>query len=143
MKNTDRILRSSLLATAMLPASMAWATISAELPPARTAGPVTYLSGGGDPAQARAMDAAAHGYPLELLFFWGRGQKETPVPVEWSIKNAAGRELLDARASGPEVLASLPDGRYTVTARYEERTLSRVVLLHRGMRDTVILEWPS
>jgi len=142
MKNRNRILLASLLTTS-LPLSAAWAAMSHDMPPSKTVGPVTYLSGGSDPAQAKAMNSEASRYPLELMFFWGRGQKETPVPVEWSIKNAAGRELLDAPSSGPEVLASLPDGRYKVTARYDETTISRTVNVHRGIHDTVILEWPS
>jgi hypothetical protein len=70
------------------------------------------------------MDAEAARYPLELIFLWGRGQKETPVDVEWSIRNTAGDELAHARSSGPEILASLPDGRYRVTARHDATTLS-------------------
>lgn len=142
MKNRNRILLASLLAIS-LPASTGWAAIDSNVPSSKTVGPVTYLSGGGDPAQAKAMNSEAGRYPLELLFFWGRGQKETPVPVEWSIRNATGRELLDAPSSGPEVLATLPDGRYKVTARYKDSTISRVVNVHRGTPDTVVLEWPS
>ncbi|HTP99914.1 MAG TPA: hypothetical protein VMN56_11350 [Casimicrobiaceae bacterium] len=113
------------------------------MPAAKTAGPVTYVSGGDAAGQAKAMDAKASGYPLEMLFLWGRGAKETPIDVNWSIKDAAGHELVDARSSGPEVLASLPNGRYTVTARYDETTLSRNVNVHKGTHDTVVMEWPS
>lgn len=143
MKINNRILWLSLLAATPFAASTGWASVNADIPSAKTAGPVTYLSGGSDPAQAKAMNSEASRYPLELLFFWGRGQKETPIDVEWSIKNAAGHELVDARSSGPEVLASLPNGRYTVTARYDETTLSRVVNIRRGMHDNVVMEWPS
>jgi hypothetical protein len=142
MENRNRILWTSLLA-ASLPVSTAWASISSDMPPSKSAGPITYVSGSSDPAQAKAMSSEAASYPLELVFFWGRGQKETPVTVDWSIKDAAGHEMLDAPSSGPEVLASLPDGRYTVTARYKETTLSRVLAVHKGIHDTVVLEWPS
>ena len=115
-----------------------------QLPRAQSAGPVTYVSGGSDPVQAQAMRKAAAHYPLEVDLLWGRGAKETPIAgVEWSIRNAAGRKLVDASSSGPLVLASLPDGRYTVTARYEQSTLSRVVDVHKGSHNTVVLEWPQ
>lgn len=143
MKISNRMLWLSLLAMTPFAASTAWASLSSDMPPAKTAGPITYFSGGSTSAQAEAMNSEAARYPLEMLFFWGRGQKETPVDVQWSIKNAAGHELVDARSSGPEVLASLPDGRYTVTARYNEATLSRNVTVHKGKLDDVILEWPS
>jgi hypothetical protein len=115
-----------------------------QLPPAQIVGPVTYVSGGSDPLQAQVMRRAAAHYPLELDLLWGRGAKETPIAgVEWSIHNSAGHKLVDASSSGPLVLASLPDGRYTVTARYEGDELSRVVDVHRGKHDTVVLEWPQ
>jgi hypothetical protein len=142
MKTSNRMLWLSLLAMTPLAASTAWAS-SSDMPPAKTAGPITYFSGGSTSAQSEAMNSEADRYPLEMLFLWGRGQKETPLDVEWSIKNAAGHELVDARSSGPEVLASLPDGRYTVTGRYNETTLSRVVTVHKGKHDDVVLEWPS
>ena len=146
LKRTKQILRLSLFAVTAFTSFVALAAtapVSSGMPPAKRAGQITYFSGGGTPAQVNAMDTQANRYPLELLFLWGRGEKETPVDVAWSIKNAAGRELVDASASGPEVLASLPDGRYTVVARYDETTLSRTVLVHRGKHDTVVLEWPS
>lgn len=144
MKYTNRILLSSLLAMAPFSISMCWASASPSLPPAQHAGPITYISGGGTPAQAEAIGQKAAGYPLELDFLWGRGAKETPIAnVDWSIRNAPGHEMLDAHSNGPEVLASLPNGRYTVTARYEGTTRSRVVDVHQGMHDTVVLEWPQ
>jgi hypothetical protein len=141
MKTGNRTLLLTLLAITTFPA---WASISSDLPRAQSAGSVKYLSGGSDPAQAKAMRSEAPGYPLELDFLWGRGQKETQLTgVQWSIGDAAGHQLVNASSGGPEVLASLPDGRYTVTARYEETTLSRVVSVHKGIHDTVVLEWPS
>jgi hypothetical protein len=148
MKQTSSMKLTALVATGLLIAApAARATVrdtTGELPPAQSVGPVTYVSGGGDPAQAQAMRRAAAHYPLELDLLWGRGAKETPIAgVEWSIRNAAGRTLVDATSTGPLVLASLPDGRYTVTARYEATALSRVVDVHERRHDTVVLEWPQ
>lgn len=132
-----------LLSAAPFALSSASASADANLPSAKTVGSITYISGGDTPAQAKAIDADASHYPVELLFLWGRGQKETPVDAAWSIKNAEGHEFVHASANGPEVLASLPNGRYTVTARYNETTLSRVVTVRKGSLDEVVLEWPS
>ena len=115
-----------------------------QLPPAEHAGPVTYLNGGAEARQAEAMHRAAFNYPLELDFLWGRGAKESQISkVEWSIQNAAGHELVDARASGPIVLASLPDGHYTVKATYDGKALTRDVVVRKGKQDKVLLEWPQ
>jgi hypothetical protein len=144
MRTHNRVLLVSLLAAMSLPTATALASVDAALPPAQRAGSITYLSGGSDPAQATAMRGVEARYPLELNFLWGRGAKETEVAgVEWSIRNAAGHELLDVRSGGPLVLASLPDGRYTVTARYDGTALSRAVAVHKGMHDDLLLEWPE
>lgn len=144
MKYTNRILLMSLFATTVLPASLCWASINPETPPPITVGSITYLNGGRDATQAQAMRSEAARYPLELQFLWGRGAKETSIGnVDWSIQNATGHRLLEASSNGPLVLASLPNGRYRVTARYEGKTLSRVVNVHKGTHETVVLEWPQ
>ena len=144
MKSSHRVVALKLLAIALLPASTCWAALNPDLPPKQSIGTVTYRSGGGEPAEAKAMSRAAAGYPLELDFLWGRGAKETPVGnVDWSLRNASGNILLDSLGDGPVVLASLPAGRYTVTAEYDGKTLSRVVDVRKGAHDDVAMEWPQ
>jgi hypothetical protein len=144
MKVINRMFLSSALFVTLAPAMSAWASVNSDLPPRQVHGSVVYLSGGSSAAQAVAMRSERANYPLELNFLWGRGAKETPIAVvDWSIKNAAGHSLLDASSSGPVVLASVPDGRYTVTARYEGRTLSRTATVRKGTHDTVVMEWPQ
>lgn len=144
MQALNGFLLVGVVALMPVPAAMATAPAAAALPPAQVTGPITYLSGGTDPAQAAAMEGAAARYPLELDFLWGRGPKETEISgVEWSIRNAAGHDMLDASSGGPIVLALLPNGRYTVTAHYEGNTRSRVVSVNKGTHDTVLLEWPQ
>lgn len=144
MQALNRYLMVGAVSMAIMPAAMAMASPESALPPQHTAGPVTYLNGGSDPAQATAMNGAAARYPLELEFLWGRGAKESEIArVQWSVRNAAGHEMIDGSAGGPMVLASLPDGRYTVTATYDGDTLSRTVSVRKGMHDDVLLEWPQ
>jgi len=119
-------------------------TTMSQLPPAEHVGPVTYVSGRADAKQAEAMRHATASYPLELDFLWGRGAKETQIAnVEWSLHNAAGDTLIYAHSTGPMVLASLPDGHYTVTATYDGRALTRDVSVQKGRHDRVVLEWPQ
>jgi hypothetical protein len=115
-----------------------------EIPPAQHAGPVTYVSGGGDAVQADALQRQAAKYPLEFDFLWGRGAKETAIAnVDWSLKNDKTGQAVDAHSTGPMVLASLPDGHYTVTATYDGKTLSRDVDVQRRKHDQLLLEWPE
>jgi hypothetical protein len=90
------------------------------------------------------MHRQAAKYPLEFDFMWGRGEKETPITgVEWSLRNAAGHVLVNASAGGPVVLASLPAGHYTLTARYQGTELSRAIDVRKHGHETVVLEWPQ
>ena len=143
MNPCTRIL-SSALAALLVPAAIAVASTNPDLPSRHVQGSVAYLSGGSDLAQAAAMRSESARYPLELDFLWGRGAKETPVAaVDWAIKDAAGHPLVGAPASGPVVLASVPEGRYTVTARYEGKEVSRAVNVRKGTHDTIVMEWPQ
>jgi hypothetical protein len=144
MKSSNRTLFLSALVASLVPPTLVWASASPDLPPTQVRGDVAFVSGGSDPAQAAAMRGEAANYPLELDFLWGRGAKETPVAdVEWSIRNPAGKLLLDASSGGPVVLASLPDGRYTITGHHDGKAISRVVAVHKGAHDDVLLEWPE
>ena len=107
-------------------------------------GAVTYLTGGTQAPQAEAMYAAAANYPLQLDFLWGRGAKESEISkVDWSIQNPAGQTLVNAQSTGPIVLASLPDGHYTVKAMHDGTELTRNITVQNGKQDTVLLEWPQ
>ena len=144
MGTRNLVILVSLLAMTTLPAGAAWATRDGTLPPEQKAGSVAFLSGGSDPGQASAMQNAAARYPLEVEFLWGRGAKETDIAgVDWSIRDEDGHVLLDRRSGDPIVLASLPDGRYNVTATYDGTTLSRVVTVRKGLHDDLLLEWPQ
>jgi len=138
-----RLFSLGVAVTGLALAAPATGTVS-QLPPTEHAGPVTFISGGTDANQADAMQRATASYPLELDFLWGRGAKETEIAnVEWSIRNTTGQTLADARSTGPMVLASLPDGRYTVTATYDGKALTRDVTVQKGKHDRVVLEWPQ
>jgi hypothetical protein len=77
---------------------------------------ITYLSGGFDREEALAMQAEARSYPLSLVFSAGE-HKDPVADVKVTIKDAAGKLLLDTYATGPIMLVTLPAGRYTITAQ--------------------------
>lgn len=142
MESLTQLLVSSFVVVISAAPSMALAC--SELPAARHAGSVTYLSGGNTPAQEQAMQNDVKRYPLELRFVWGRGVKETLVNANgWSIRDAAGIVVAMGSSSGPIVLASLPNGRYTVLATYNGDTLTRIVQVCEGVQNDVLLEWPQ
>jgi hypothetical protein len=133
---------SSFLVVISAAASMVWAR--SELPGAQHAGPLTDVPGGNTPAQQQATQNDAMRYPLEVRFLWGRGAKETPVNAyRWSIRTATGHVAAMGSSSGPIVLASVRDGRYTVQATYHDVTVTRPVQVRRGVHKYVLLEWPQ
>ena len=110
---------------------------------AHEVGPVTYLNIDDQALRDGALgDKEAALYPLELDFLWGRGWKQTRIDgVEWTIATPSGHPLAKAPASGPVVLAALPDGRYTVTGSHDGKSVRRSVTVRQGEQATVPLEW--
>lgn len=144
MQARARPLLSALVAATSAAATLAWASTNPELPVVHREGPVAYVTGGSTLGQERAMQDEAAQYPLELQFLWGRGAKETPVTVShWSIRDGYGHEVAAGKEGGPILLASLPDGRYVVSATYDGNIVNRVVRVSRGVHDDVLLEWPQ
>lgn len=102
----------------------ALAATQAALPKAQTQGAITYVSGGIGRDEAMAMKRATSRYSLSMVFSAGK-HNEYVADVDVTIKNAAGKTLLSAVASGPIMLVKLPPAQYTVTAKFDGKTLSR------------------
>jgi hypothetical protein len=138
-------LKGTVAAAALLCAATgAWATTSPSLPKEHSSGSVTYLSGGMAENQEGAMQQVAPKYPLELWFTQGAKAAEqftTNVPV--SIEDHAGNVILDARAAGPMMLATLPDGWYTITAQKNGKLERRNIRIQHGDQDTVVFNWKA
>ncbi|WP_052406233.1 carboxypeptidase-like regulatory domain-containing protein [Paraburkholderia heleia] len=98
------------------------------LPPVQHQGDIAFLSGGIGLSESTAIKDAMHRYPLTIEFA-GTGHSGNVylanVPVE--IYDLHGHTVLKTTAAGPFLLASLPDGQYRVTARYNGKDESREV----------------
>lgn len=142
--NRTRLISLGVAVTGLALSLPAASKTLSQLPTAEHAGPITYLSGGSDARQADAMRHATASYPLELDFLWGRGAKESPIAnVDWSLKNDKTGQAIAAHSTGPIVLATLPDGHYTLRATYDGKSLTRDVSVQKGKHDRLVLEWPE
>jgi hypothetical protein len=116
----------------------------ANLPPLHQQGAVTYLSGGVGSDQSAALKEVMHTYPLALEFTGAtRHGNEYLADVPVHIADMNGKTLLNATSDGPFMLASLPDGRYTVTASHDGKTQQRVVDVKSSGHVRAMFVWPT
>ncbi|BCG04622.1 hypothetical protein PPGU19_091900 (plasmid) [Paraburkholderia sp. PGU19] len=124
-------------------ANVAFAATSS-LPPIQHQGNVVYLSGGIGSDQSAALKDEMHKYPLVLEFAGKTHQgNEYLADVLVNITDMHGATLLDTTSQGPFMLASLPNGRYRVTASYEGHTQQRVVDVTLMTHIRILFLWPT
>ncbi len=144
----------------MKPASMKWASTAVvvamtlampafgadrtALPAETTQGSVRYVSGGVGEDSATAFKQAAAKYPLELLF----AQKASPndvylAGVKVTVRDRAGKVVLDAVADGPYLLAAMPAGRYQIEANHEGVAKTQAVEIASGKHQRVVMVWTA
>lgn len=114
------------------------------LPPLQHQGDIDYLSGGVGSDQSAALKDAMRKYPLALEFTGKThhgNEYLSDIPVE--ITDMHGAMRLNATARGPFMLASLPGGRYKVTASYRGKTQQRVVDITSSARVRTLFLWPT
>lgn len=139
--------RKAALIAAILAAAQASNTVLAApvmLPAVHQRGSVKYVSGGIGSDQSAALKSAMHQYPLSLEFAGKTGYgNEYLSDVRVRIADMQGAKRLIAIAHGPFLLASLPEGRYKVTAIYRGKTQQRAVKVSSGAHVHLLFVWRS
>ena len=139
----SRITAAIALCSVILALPPAAAT-AGDMPSPRTAGAITYLTGGVGRREADAIRQVAHYYPLELEFLL----KATPNDeylsgVRVRIRDAQQKLVLNVTAEGPFLLANLPAGRYTVSAERNGRIEERSVEVVHDHHQHILFEWQN
>ena len=113
------------------------------LPQARTFAGVSYITGGIGLDESTAIKAAEKDFTLSLLFAqYKRGEYLSDVKV--SIKDKAGKTVLDAVSDGPMLLAKLPAGVYKISAEHDGSALSKTVRIGaKGVTRAVFVWQPT
>ena len=101
-------------------------------PPVRT--------GGIGEEERRALESDAR-YNLKLVAANRAGQYISDV--DGTIVDERGAVVVAARIAGPWLLADLPPGRYRVVAVYEGTRQSRDVVVGRGGRQEIVMQWDA
>ncbi|WP_028007195.1 carboxypeptidase-like regulatory domain-containing protein [Solimonas flava] len=127
---------------AVMLSSVAAASPAAALPPLQTQGEIRYLSGGIGSDEAAAIQAAREQFALSISLSARSGGRDVYLAtVPLTIRDDAGRTLLDVVSDGPYLLVQLPPGRYEIAARYGGETRTRVVQLVAGRPQRLALSW--
>ena len=117
----------------MIVFAAAAAAVSAQpAPPVRT--------GGIGEEERRALESDSR-YNLKLVAANRAGQYISDVDV--TIVDERGAGVVAARMAGPWLLADLPPGRYRVVAVYEGTRQSRDVVVGRGGRQEIVMQWDA
>ncbi len=125
-------------------AAMVFATLTmAQTAPEKTAtqNGVSFISGGIGMDSEERLKAREKEFNLKLVFTLVEGNYVADVGV--TIKNAAGKTMVEHVADGPFFMAKLPAGAYSVTAAYEGKTQTRKVSVRDGRLHTEHIRWPS
>jgi|KBSMisStaDraftv2_1062788.scaffolds.fasta_scaffold24226_4 hypothetical protein len=134
-----------LVSVSLLGLGSASSAIGADAPAATTKqGSVNYMTGGVGDDDIAALKRAAVSYPLELEFSQqAQPKSEFIADVKVTVRDRAGKVLLDAASGGPFMLVDLPTGRYDVEASYEGQSKRQSVDVRKDQHRKVVFVWPS
>ncbi len=120
-------------------------TLSAEPIPMHDmhAGEVSYLTGGIGSSEAESMRAAAKDYALEIVFVQKLKQLEEFISdVKVKIKDSQKNTVLDVITEGPFLLVNLPNGKYIITAEFNNDTKQQKVNIGAKKHQKIVFWWP-
>jgi hypothetical protein len=108
---------------------------------AKSAGGVSYVSGGVGTTSIERLNALSADFNLKLVFALKSGDYVDGVQV--GIADAAGKALVEAKSEGPWFLTKLPAGNFQITATFAGKTEKRSVTIGADKLRTVDFRWAS
>ncbi len=102
---------------------------------------VALVSGGIGVDSQQRLKALEPQFNLKLVFTLVEGNYVSDVAV--TVRNAAGKVLVEHVADGPFLLVKLPAGRYDVAAVYGGTRKQLQVNVREGRLQTEYVRWPS
>ena len=136
----DFLVKTALFAgLALLPAVVPAQDESVPPPEPRTAGELTYLSGGVGIDEREAMSAQMGDYNLRLKFAAVGGAYLGKVMVK--IEDRNGRTLLETESDGPWLFVKMPKGKYKLIVENDGDSQVRNVDLSKKAVADEIFRW--
>jgi hypothetical protein len=106
-------------------------------------GKVRYISGGIADSGMKAIDAEENNYNLKMLFV-SKDKGAYLANVGVTITDSKGGTLLQATTKGPVLLAKIPPGKYTVTAKASGgSSLNRMIDVGNDHLSSYVLRYPA
>jgi hypothetical protein len=100
---------------------------------------IPYITGGVGLNERRALERIGRDYNLKLVFAVTGGSYLGEVQV--SIKDMAGRVILETVSDGPWFFTDLPTGKYSVTAQVDGQGQRKVFRVSQRRQKTVSFFW--
>ena len=115
----------------------------AQLPPSKTQGDATFITGGIGSDESSAMFAAAKKWSLliEMSEIDGSGRGVWIAGINIRVLNAKQQTILETVCDGPLMLLNALPGQYTIEASYQGKLLKRSVVLKEGDSQKLTLFW--
>lgn len=114
------------------------------LPPERSQGAVTYVSGGIGKDESDAMKQAAPRFSLAIEMASPASPRAQYVAdVKIDIRDQHGATVLSTVSDGPMLLANLPPGRYTVNAAKNGASQQRNIVVGSGKPVRAVFSFPE
>jgi hypothetical protein len=115
----------------------------AQLPPSKTQGDISFITGGIGSDESSAIFAAAKKWSLliEMSEIDGGGRGVWIAGIDIRVLNEKQQTLLETICDGPLMLLNIPPGQYTVEASYQGKLLKRNVTLKEGDSQKLTLFW--
>jgi hypothetical protein len=138
------MIRDAVIGTALAAcwpmAAHAQITLGRQSTTVQTVTTSAYLNGGIGLDEQATMRSFAKEFPLRIIFCEGK-DREFLADVPMVISDSSGNPIFQLRSAGPMLYVMLPQGRYTVSARFKgvTRTL-QVTLAANGGKD-LLLHW--
>ena len=142
MKSSESILGTTVAVLGLLACSTVFAATRSDLPAVHTQGSISYLSGGIGAREAKAIEHVESRFPLSLEFVQhAKPRDEFLANVDVTIADRNGKEKLNTVTDGPFLLAKIPNGSYTVTAKEGGKTMTRHITIAAGKPEHMELVW--
>ena len=144
MKPTFSIFTAALITANFVATAPAFCANMDSLPPEMKQGEVSFVTGGIGKNEAMAFRHDAKNFPLEMEFVMKDKPKDAFLAdVKVIIRNQAGKAVLNTMSRGPFLLATLPPGKYNITANIDGAVKHETVNVDAHKHERTLLVWPN